>query len=404
VKTLARKLLLWGLGLVVAGLVVYGLLPAPVEVETAQVSRGLLQITVDEDGKTRIKERYIVSAPLAGKLRRIELHPGDSVVAGKTLLGVIEPEDPGLLDVRTRTTAEARVKAAEANKKRAMSGIDRAREAYDLAQHEYERTQALWQRQSISRQEFDNAEHKARITREELRVAEFAAVVAEFELDQARATLLFIQPKPKTPSGGREWHFDIRSPISGQVLHVFQESATVVTPGTRLLELGDPTDLEAEIDVLSTEAVKIRPGARVLFDRWGGDQVVEGRVRLVEPAAFLKVSALGIEEQRVYVIADFTDPPEKYRRLGDAYRVEARIVIWENDDVLKVPAGALFHQGDGWAVFRIAGNRARACPVHIGKNNGLEAEVLEGLNEGDRVILHPSDKVKDGAAVVERVR
>jgi HlyD family secretion protein len=239
------------------------------------------------------------------------------------------------------------------------------------------------------------------MAREEERSAQFAVQVAEYEVEQARAALLQVQPPPPG-SSARVTRFEVRSPIDGRVLHVFQESEAVVPAGTRLLELGEPADLEVEIDVLSRDAVRIAPSAKVLLEHWGGDAPLVARVRLIEPAAFLKVSALGIEEQRVYVIADLVDPPAKRARLGDAYRVEARIVLWESDDVLKVPAGALFRRGDGWAVFAVVDGRAELRPVQVGHNNGLEAEVLGGLAEGAAVVLHPSDRIQDGVAVAPR--
>jgi HlyD family secretion protein len=234
-----------------------------------------------------------------------------------------------------------------------------------------------------------------------VRAAQFAVTVSEFEREQAKAALL---QNHAPPSAEREaYRFEVRAPIDGRVLHVFQESTAVIPSGTRLLELGDPADLEVEIDVLSRDAVRIVPGAKVDLEQWGGDGPLRARVRLVEPAGFLKVSALGIEEQRVYVIADLTDPPERRPRLGDAYRVEARIVVWEAADVLKVPAGALFRHGDGWAAYVVnGGGRAERRAVRVGHSDGRETEVLGGLAAGEEVVLNPGDRIRDGTAVVPR--
>ena len=395
-----RKLPLIVLGLALAGALVYSFRPQPVAIDAVAVVRGPLQVTVDEEGKTRIKERYIVSSPLAGQLLRIDRHAGDQVAAGKTLITAIEPTDPGLLDIRALAQAEARIKAAEAAKARALPLLEEARAAYTLAEQELGRAGQLRAKGVITQSDFDTIAFRERSAGAQLRSAQFAVQIAEFELQLAQAALLRTQPRTgNTPDS---WRFEILSPVDGRVLRVFQESATVVSAGTPLVELGNPADLEVEVDVLSTDAVKIAAGAKVQFEHWGGTPPLNGRVRLVEPAAFTKVSALGVEEQRVKVVIDFVDPPESWKALGDAYRVEARIVIWEQDDVMKIPAGALFRHADGWAVFAIEAGRATLRPVRMGRNNGLEAEVLEGLRVGERVILHPSDKIRPGRAIAPR--
>ena len=387
-------------GLLVAAVALYAAWPAPVPVEVAAAGRGPLRVTVDQDGKTRIHDRYVVSAPLSGRLVRIGLRPGDEVKAGQTILAVIEPRDPDLLDVSARTTAEARVKAAEATVKQAAPNLEKAQASHAQAVRELERARAGGATGAIPPQDVETAATRERTTALELKAAQFASQIAGFELEQAKAALLRTRP----PVSGEEeaWRMEIRSPIDGRVLRVLQESATVVTPGMQLLELGDPADLEVEIDVLSTDAVKIRPGAPVVLEHWGGGSPLNARVRLIEPAAFTKKSALGVEEQRVYVIATLTDPPDRWRALGDAYRVEARIVIWESADVLKVPAGAVFPHDDGKAVFAIADGRARRTVIHAGHSNGLETEVLDGLEPGTEVVVYPGDKVRDGTRVRPR--
>lgn len=396
-KLTRQRMILLGLLLALGAGLGYAFLPRPVAVDVAPVTRGPLQVTVNDDGRTRLKERYIVSTPLGGRLLRVQLQPGDFVEAGRTLLTALEPTDPELLDPRTRAQAEARVKATAAARQQAVPLLERARTGAEFAKTELERAKSLYRERTLSHQELDNAEQKERTTAEELKAAQFALQIADYELELARAALM------RAPPGGAKdsdaWRFPILAPISGRVLRVFQESSTVVPTGARLIELGDPADLEVEIDVLSADAVKIRPGAKVFLEHWGGEVPLLGRVRLVEPSGFLKISALGIEEQRVNVIVDFTDPLERRPTLGDAYRVEARIVVWEGGDVLKIPVGALFREGDGWAVFAAAEGRAKLQQVTVGQRNDLEAEIKQGLADGTRVIVHPSDKVQNGASV-----
>jgi HlyD family secretion protein len=372
--------------LAVVGLLIYAFLPARVEVDAASVERGSLLVTVDREGKTRVRERYVVSAPLAGRVQRIELHPGDRVEEGKTVLAIIEPGDPALLDPRARAEAEARVRAGEEASKLAGTNLNQARA-------EAERARRLGVGGSISQEELERAEHKER-------TAAFALRICEYELALARAA--FQRTQPRSPGENGSNRLEIRSPISGCVLEVYQESSRAISVGTELLKVGDTTDLECVIDVLSTDAVKIARGAKVYLEHWGGEQPLLGRVRLVEPGAFMKVSALGVEEQRVNVLVDFTEPRAKREALGDGYRVEARIVVWEGESVLKAPAGAFFRHADAWAVFRNVKGRARLTPVSIGRGNGLETQIVSGLDEGDVVILHPSDRIKDGIAVAPR--
>jgi len=383
----------------------YAFWPQPVDVDLAEVTRGPLQVTVDEDGKTRIREKYVVSAPLVGRLLRINMDAGDPVEAGKTLLATIEPRDPELLDTRTIAQAEARVKAAEAALKKMEPVTEQARAAQAYAEAELARARKAGS--AVSKSELENAEYEYRRTSEEQRSMRIQEEIARFELEQAQAALLRTRPRDDPPGNGPPngnggWNFTIYSPINGKVLRVLQESAAVVNAGTSLLELGDPRDLEAEIDVLSRDAVKIQPGAKVWFEHWGGDRDLQGRVRLVEPSGFTKISTLGVEEQRVNVIVDFVDPPEERTTLGDGFRVEARIVIDEAEDVVKVPTSALFRVGKDSAVFKVAGDAVEQVIVKIGRQNGLEAEVLAGLDPGDRVVIHPSDQVESGVRVRQR--
>ncbi|NLF71707.1 MAG: HlyD family efflux transporter periplasmic adaptor subunit [Candidatus Anammoximicrobium sp.] len=399
-KFLVRALLF----LIVAGAVVGGLVwsfwPQPVNVEVAVVACGPLRVTVDEDGKTRIKERYVVAAPLGGRLARIELDPGDPVRRGVTRLATLDPNEPEIMDVRAVALAEAKVKAAQAALDRTQPLIDRAREELDFAHRELERLQKLARTGSATVRDVEQAQMLHRSRMQDYNAARFAQDVAQFELEMAKAALVRVQPAEAGPPDDRQ--LPILSPIDGRVLRVFQESATVVHPGDRLLELGDPAELEVEIDVLSSDAVKIRPGDKALLEQWGGETPLPATVRRIEPSGFMKISALGVEEQRVNVILDLDDPPEKRRVLGDAFRVEARIVIWEQDDVLQIPTGALFRHRDRWKTFVVREGRAELRPLEIGHRNSLYAEVLAGLQAGDQVILHPSDKVRDGVQVQVR--
>lgn len=385
----------WIVGLIAAAaLVVWAFSPAPVPVDLARVTRGPMRVTVDEDGKTRVKDRYIVSAPLGGQLRRIGLKTGDSVRAGQTLLAVIDPTPPSLLDVRAREEAQARVAAAEATLRQSEPVIARAEAQLAQARIDFERFATAARRGAASADERDKAELAVRVRESELRSAEAARDVARFQLRQAQAALAqtgvgaATQPSP----------FEIFSPIDGRVFRVIEESQASVAPGTPLLELGDVAHLEAVIDVLSRDAVNIPPGATVLLERWGGEAPLLGRVRYVEPSGFTKISALGVEEQRVNVIVDFADPDQ---RLGDNYRVDARIITWESDDVPQVPTGALFREGTDWATFVVSGGRAALRIVDIGHLGDTAAEVLDGLEEGEVVIRHPSDKIRDGVRVME---
>lgn len=380
--------------------IVYAFIPTPVVVDTAEVLRGPMLVTVDDDGRTRIRDRYTVSSPLTGRVQRITLRAGDPVEAGATRLTTIAPADPSLLDARAVAEAEARVRRAEAALMRAGPERERARAQFNYTESELGAVRAAFDRGVAGRLELEAAELQHRAALELLNAAKFSEEIARFELDLARAAL--IRTKPESESDADIEHIEITAPVDGRVLRVFQESMAVVAPGTPLIEIGDPTDLELEIDVLSTDAVRVSPGARVFIERWGGDRVLEGRVRLVEPRAFTHISALGVEEQRVYIIADFIDPPEERPTLGDAYRIEARIVVWEADGVVIAPSSALFRHEGGWAVYTLDNSRARLRTVKVGQMTGLQTEILEGLEPGQRVIVHPGDDTRDGARVQPR--
>ncbi len=389
----------WYGGIALVALIVIGFWPRPVPVESGAVSRGPMVVTVDEEGMTRVKNRYVISAPVAGQLQRIDWKAGAPVEAGKTVLAVLESSGADFLDARAQAQAEAAERAAESARDAAAAQRDRARTAARLAAAEFERTKQLRHQQVASAQEFDAAEMRADTAAQDARAAEFSLKVANFEVDQAKAVLTRGQPPAAGMAPAELPPLVITSPVDGKILRVFQESSRVVPAGLALMEVGDPTDLEVRIEVLSRDGVAIRPGAHVLLEQWGGDQPLHARVRLVEPSAFTKISALGVEEQRVYVVADFTDPIAQRPTLGDSYRVEARIVTWEKPDALQAPAGALFQHDGQWQAFVIDGSHARLRNVTIGRTNGVETEVLAGLKEGDRLVVYPGDKVLDGTRV-----
>lgn len=390
----ARIGILATVALVAAGLV-YGFMPRAVPVDIAAVAIAPLVVTVEEEGKTRVRERYVVSAPVSGYLRRIELKAGDAIRPGQ-VLAVIEPARSDALDPRTRAQAEARASASQAALAVARENTRAATAAAQLAQQERVRAESLRQSGFISEQALDTARTAQTSAHAAQQAADHAVRVARFELEMARTA---VSSTTRLQSGSPAEHLSVHAPVEARVLRLVRESEGAVLAGQPLIEIGNPESLEVEVEVLSTHAVKIAPGSRAILDRWGGDQAVEGSVRVVEPTGFTKVSALGVEEQRVRVIVDITTPREAWQRLGDGYRVEARFVIWEATDVLQLPASALFRQGAGWAVFALQGGRARLKPVEVGQRAGLVAQVLAGLDAGEHVITHPDDKISDGTRV-----
>ncbi len=371
--------------------------PEPVAVDLGTAARGPMVVTVDEDGRTRVKDRYTVSAPLAGTLVRIALRAGDSVRQGQVVAQVVPPATP-LLDPRAREESAARVAAAVAARRQAAAAVERARAAHDQARREAERQRTLHAAGATAAQEAEQAETSERMRAEELTSAEFGLRVADSELRLARAALLRLE----SPTAGAPQRFEVRAPVGGEVLRVIQESEGVVQPGTPLLEIGDPRALEIVVDVLTSDAVDILPGAPVRITRWGGDSALRAHVHRVEPSAFTRISALGVEEQRVNVLIDLDEPRERWAALGDGFRVEAGIEVWRAADALQVPAGAVFRHDAGWAVFRVGEGRAALTPVRIGRRSGTAAQVLGGLDPKDSVVVYPGDNVVDGVRVEGR--
>lgn len=387
-----RRWLPYVIVVVLAVLAVLGLRPQPAPVETARVVTGPLRATVSEEGKTRIKQRYVVSAPVSGQLRRIPFKPGAEIEAGVTVVAVIDPLPASPLDERNRALAEARRDSARLI-------LEKARQAYELARNELRRITQMYEAKTVSPQDLETSQ-----MRETAAARDVAA--AEGSLRQADAELLATGgPTSASATGGPSSRaaslapVEVKSTVSGRILHVFQESERAVMQGTPLIELGDPADLEVVVEMLSRDGAAIAPGARVVLEQWGGPAPLEGQVRLVEPAAFTKISALGVEEQRVNVVVDITTPLAERRSLGDNFRVEARVVTWESPGVLKVPTSGLFRRGADWAAYVVRGGRAHLAPVKAGRSSGIEIQILEGLQEGDEVILYPGDRIQDGQRV-----
>jgi HlyD family secretion protein len=391
----ARTTLLVLLGLVVVGGIVLALIPSPIVVDAGTVERGTMQVRIEEDGRTRVQDRYQLSAPVGGTLERVTRQVGDEVEEGDILFR-IRPTASALLDPRSRAQAQAGLEGARANLEAARARV----EGLQAGVVEAERAlRAEWIRHEGgggSAAAVEVAEAVLRGREAEVRSAEFQARAAEQEVEHARLLL-------ETPgAGGAGAPLEVRTPVAGRVLQVLRESEGVVQPGTPILEVGDPRSLELVVDLLSADAAQVSAGAPAVIDRWGGEETLEARVRRVEPSAFTRVSALGIEEQRVNVILDLESPPELWAMLGDGYRIEARITIWEEDDVVIAPANAVFREGGEWFAFRIEAGRAVRVPIEVGRRSDVDAWITEGLEPGDRVVLYPGERIEDGVRIDER--
>jgi HlyD family secretion protein len=386
-----KKILLVVAGLVIAGLIVLGFRPSPILVDVEPVTRGHLAIAVEDEGRTRVIDRYEVSAPLTAQARRITLEVGDPVNLGDVLVTLDAPPSPAL-DARAVQEARARLAAAEAALETARAEVRALAAEALFVREEYQRIRDLAERQLVSRSLLDRAAADLDRADALTRSARFRVQTAIAQRDAAAAALAHAGGQDPEGSGVLE----LTSPVAGRVLRRHFESTRVVQPGEPMLEIGDPSRLEVVVDVLSADAVRIEPGMRVIFERWGDPTALEGRVRRVEPTGFTKVSALGVEEQRVWVIADITSDAELWTRLGDGYRVNARFVLWEDDDVLKVPTSALFRHEGTWAVFVVSEARASLRRVEVGRRGALYTQVIDGLVEGERVVVHPDRDVVDG--------
>lgn len=395
----ARRSIGWLASALVAGaLLAWSLWPRPEPVEIAEVTTGPISVTLDEEGETRVRERFVVSAPVAGRLLRIELEPGDPIVAGETVLAIFQPRDPTPLDPRSRAEAEAEVKALEAELERARHERASRKVELDFAKRECNRARALGDQGILSEDRLDAAHLEESRAIEALSAAEHSVASATHRLASARARLLNLGE----PHRRGDAPLSIRAPIDGVVLRLNRESESVVEAGEPLIEVGNPNDLEIVADYLSRDAVRIRPGARVLIERWGGEGSLEARVRRVEPSGFTKISALGVEEKRVNVVIDLVTPSAERAGLADGFRVETRIVVLQCEDVVQIPTGSLFRRGEDWAVFAVEEGRARLRAVEIGARTPESVEVYAGLQSGDEVVVHAGDAISDGVRVTPR--
>ena len=395
-----------GLLLVLGGLIWFAW-PRPIPVDLATVAKGRMAVTIDDEGKTRVRHIYTVSAPIAGRALRIShpfgehgisRHVGDLVTADDTVVAVMQPMTPGL-PAKTARRGAGILPHGVLFRGNAEADIRRLQAALDFVRTELQRAQALARTQTISTQAFDKAKFEVETSEAALISAKAQLEVRQFARTSLAARL--IDPTSVSAPTNPACCVQIRAPVTGRILKIIQDSEAVVQAGTPLIDIGDPADLEVVADLLSTDAVQIKVDAPVRIDGWGGAPM-QGRVTRVDPAGFVKVSALGIEEQRVRTTIDFADPPETWSRLGHDYRVIVHVTVWNADDVLSVPVGALFRQGEDWAVFSLKDGRANATIVTIGHRNGRMAEVLSGLSAGDRVVLHPSDRVRNGVSVAQR--
>jgi HlyD family secretion protein len=398
---LARRLVFWAVpALLVAAALAFAFRPTPMAVDIVRAERAPMLVTVDEEGETRIEDVYTVSAPIRGRVLRIGLEEGDAVTADETVVARIEPADPAFLDIRSEAEARAAVRTAEAALTLAEAGLEEARAERDYARAELRRIRRLAQSGTVPQSRLDEAERLYRTRAAAVETAKAAVRMREAELEAARIRL----ERPPAP-GDRPAGCPcvaIRAPADGQVLRVLHESEGVVEQGAPLVEIGDPSALEIVADVLSADAVRIEPGQRVVIEGWGGAAALEGRVATVEPFGFTRVSALGIEEQRVNLVIEITSPREDWQRLGHGFRVEVRVVLWETEDTLQVPLTALFREGTGWAVFAVEDGRARLTPVEIGHRTDTAAEILSGLEPGTPIIRYPSGELAPGSRVARR--
>lgn len=378
--------------LVILLLLVWGFLPSPIPVSVEDAHIAPLEMTIEEEGKTRVIDRYTISAPVTGYVMRLEYEVGDSIKAGDELFG-IQPV-PDLIGARQREVAEAQLEAARARLSQARQQLSLAQEEKKQADIEKRRLADLFNDGIGSRQALDNAELAAKRAETQQSSAEFSVKVAEYEIQAAESALKAFQS-----ARGQE-RISITAPVEGRLLKIFQKSEGTVQAGTPLLEIGDPRSLELEVDLLSTDAVKLIKGTQVRIKRWGSDQILGGLVKLVEPAGYTRISALGVEEQRVPVIVEITSSYEEWRVLGDGFRIVAEFVIWQGEEVLQVPSSSLFRTEDAeWALFVVEGGESKLRRVEIGQQSGLYTQIVTGLESGEQVITHPDERIEDGIRV-----
>lgn len=393
---LSFRTVFWaGAVLLVVVLLVLAFRPQPIPVDAGETWRGPMRVTVQDEGRTRLRDEYVVRAPVSGRLQRVPLEPGADVQAGQ-VVARIEPGDPAFLDAREEAQGQAAVRAAEAALSAAEAELARAEAQARYARTELERVESLRERDLASAAALDQAQLALRVAEAAHGTAADNVRMREAELDAARVSLT----RPANPDSET---IEVPAPISGRVLRVMRESAGVIATGEEILSVGDPNDLEVVVEMLTTDAVLVEPGADVIIEDWSRlREPLAGTVRLVEPYGFRKISALGVEEQRVNVIVDFTGPPREWTMLGHGYRVEAAIVTWRADDIIQAPVAALFRNGGEWALFRVEAGRAVLTPLEVGRENGESAQILSGIDAGARVILYPGEEITDGARVEPR--
>jgi HlyD family secretion protein len=399
---IAWKRLLWPtvIGAVLILALTYAYWPRPIPVDIVKVTKGEMFVAVEDDGVTRVKEVYVISTPIAGRVLRIETHVGDNIEAGKTVIAQMLPSDPVLWDARTRRELEFTASAARAARDLAAAAINASVARATEARQELARTRQLFAKGHVAQARLDRAETQLQTADADVATAQAALRQREFDVNTAETALMAPSEFSRQPAAKR--YYDVRSAVGGKVLRLIHENEAVVQPGQPLVEIGDPTNLEVVVDLLSTDAVNVSVGDDVQIKRWGGEGYLNGRVRRIEPSGNLKISSLGIEEQRVKVLVDITDPPERWSRLGHGYQVDAAIVLWRANDAVQVPVGALFRDGSKWAVFRVRDGRAVVQHVDIGHINDTGAEIINGLKAGDDVVTHPSDRVSEGVLVEPR--
>jgi len=375
---------------VIAGLIL-AFRPKPIPVEVITIKRGTLQETINEEGKTRMHDHFVVEAPVAGRLRRIQLHAGDPVRAGQIIAWI----DPAPIEQRQTAVLQARLEAARDAQREADALVGRAQAEHDQAASDLERSRKLFDQGVSSKESFEKATSLAASTTQQLEAAKSRAQSATHQVEEATAALMSQGNGQNLPPTA------VQTPVDGRILRLLEQSQRVLAPGAPIIEIGYTPKLEVIAEFLTANAVKIRPGMNAIIDDWGGNTPLRARVRTVEPGAFTKISALGIEEQRVNVVLDFT---EGSANLADAYRVEVHVITWDNSNVLTLPSSAVFRLGENWTVFKVVNRVARRTMVKIDHRGDFDMEVVEGLSTGDSVILHPSADVNEGTRVLPRER
>lgn len=406
-KKISRSFLTFGVVALLAVAFAYAFWPRPILVDIGEVTRGPMIVTIDEEARTRVHDAYVVSTPVAGRLLRVEVHPGDRVVRHETVVAQMLPTNPSALDVRTREQANAAVLAAEAALRVARADMNKALADKDLTDLDLDRAVQLASTGTVSEAALDRAKRTARAASATLDTTEAAISMREAEVANVRARLIGFDDQGLAAAIGgdrpRGNEIPLYAPTDGRILRVLQTSETTLPVGTPIMEIGNTdSGLEIVVELLSTDAVKVAVGNRVIIDKWGGDHLLEGVVERIDPWGFTKYSALGVEEQRVIAVIEFTSPADNRENLGHGFRVEVRIVIWEDEIALVIPSSALFREHEDWAVFVIENGKTKLQEVEIGKNNGILAEIKSGLNLGSSVVLYPSSGLADADLVAQR--